>query len=281
MSKPLVIVESPAKAKTISQFLGNDYIVEASVGHIRDLPSKGLSIDVDADFQTEYEVNPNKKDVIKRLKALLKDADELYLATDEDREGEAIAWHLKEVLKPKVRVRRIVFHEITEEAIKDALREAHEDVYENLVRAQESRRILDRLYGYTLSPVLWKKVQTGLSAGRVQSVAVRLIVEREEEIEAFKERAKTMVVEGHRQYNPGWHLALDLRNMLIVSECIAKAALAREESRGGHTRDDFPGPDDTWGTKNLVVNLNAAGTGVDLHEKALPEMPDELKGYFA
>ena len=101
------------------------------------------------------------------------------------------------------------------------------------------------------------------------------------EIEAFKVRAQTMVVEGHRQYNPGWHLALDLRNMLVVSECIAKAALAREESRGGHTRDDFPGPDDTWGTKNLVVNLNEAGTGVDLHEKPLPEMPDELKGYFA
>ena len=121
MAKPLVIVESPAKAKTISQFLGNDFTVEASVGHIRDLPSKGLSIDVDADFATDYEVNPDKRDVIKRLKALLKDADELYLATDEDREGEAIAWHLKEVLKPKVPVKRMVFHEITRSAIEHAV----------------------------------------------------------------------------------------------------------------------------------------------------------------
>ena len=116
-----MIVESPAKAKTISQFLGDDYIVEASVGHVRDLPSKGLSIDVDSDFKTEYEINPDKKDVIKRLKALLKDADELYLATDEDREGEAIAWHLQEVLKPKVPVKRMVFHEITRGAIEHAV----------------------------------------------------------------------------------------------------------------------------------------------------------------
>jgi DNA topoisomerase-1 len=184
VSKPLVIVESPAKAKTISQFLGDDYVVEASVGHVRDLPSKGLSIDVDADFQTEYEVNPNKKDVIKRLKALLKDADELYLATDEDREGEAIAWHLKEVLKPKVPVKRMVFHEITRSAIEQAV-ENSRDIDYRRVDAQETRRIVDRLYGYPVSQIMWRKVNRGLSAGRVQSPAVRLVVERERERIAF------------------------------------------------------------------------------------------------
>jgi DNA topoisomerase I len=184
VSKPLVIVESPAKAKTISQFLGDDYIVEASVGHVRDLPSKGLSIDVDADFQTEYEVNPNKRDVIKRLKALLKDADELYLATDEDREGEAIAWHLKEVLKPKVPVKRMVFHEITRSAIEHAV-ENSRDIDYRRVDAQETRRIVDRLYGYPVSQIMWRKVNRGLSAGRVQSPAVRLVVERERERIAF------------------------------------------------------------------------------------------------
>ena len=200
MPKPLVIVESPAKARTLTRFLGDRYRVEASYGHVRDLPEsaadvpkdiKGkpwgrLGVDTDGEFTPYYVVPADKKKYVQQLKAALKDASEVILATDPDREGESISWHLKQVLKPKVRVRRIVFHEITEEAINDALREAHEDVDENLVRAQESRRILDRLYGYTLSPVLWKKVQTGLSAGRVQSVAVRLIVEREEERMAFR-----------------------------------------------------------------------------------------------
>jgi DNA topoisomerase-1 len=200
MPKPLVIVESPAKARTLARFLGNRYRVEASYGHVRDLPEsaaevpkdiKGkpwgrLGVDTEGEFKPYYVVPADKKKYVQQLKAALKDASEVILATDPDREGESISWHLKEVLKPKVRVRRIVFHEITEDAIKEALREAHEDVDENLVRAQESRRILDRLYGYTLSPVLWKKVQTGLSAGRVQSVAVRLIVEREEERMAFR-----------------------------------------------------------------------------------------------
>ncbi len=199
MPKPLVIVESPAKARTLSRFLGNKYRVEASYGHIRDLPEsaaevpaeiKGkswgrLGVDTDGDFTPYYVVPADKKKNVTALKAAMKDASELILATDPDREGESISWHLKELLKPKVKVRRIVFHEITEEAVNAALAEAH-DVDENLVRAQESRRILDRLYGYTLSPVLWKKVQTGLSAGRVQSVAVRLIVEREEERIAFR-----------------------------------------------------------------------------------------------
>lgn len=200
MPKPLVIVESPAKARTLSRFLGTRYRVEASYGHVRDLPEsaaevpkeiKGkpwgrLGVDTEGDFTPYYVVPSDKKKYIQQLKAALKDASEVILATDPDREGESISWHLKQVLKPKVPVRRIVFHEITEDAIKEALRDAHEDVDENLVRAQESRRILDRLYGYTLSPLLWKKVQTGLSAGRVQSVAVRLIVEREEERMAFR-----------------------------------------------------------------------------------------------
>jgi len=198
MPKPLVIVESPAKARTLARFLGSKYRVEASYGHIRDLPEsasevpaeiKGkswgrLGVDTDGDFTPYYVVPADKKKNVTALKAAMKDASELILATDPDREGESISWHLKELLKPKVKVRRIVFHEITEEAVKAALAEAHE-LDENLVRAQESRRILDRLYGYTLSPVLWKKVQTGLSAGRVQSVAVRVIVEREEERLAF------------------------------------------------------------------------------------------------
>jgi DNA topoisomerase-1 len=200
MAKPLVIVESPAKARTLTRFLGNNYRVEASYGHVRDLPEsaaevpkeiKGkpwgrLGVDTEGDFTPYYVVPADKKKYIQLLKAAVKDASEVILATDPDREGESISWHLKQVLKPRVPVRRIVFHEITEDAIKAALREAHDDVDENLVRAQESRRILDRLYGYTLSPVLWKKVQTGLSAGRVQSVAVRLIVEREEERIAFR-----------------------------------------------------------------------------------------------
>ena len=199
MAKPLVIVESPAKAKTLGRFLGNKYRVEASFGHIRDLPESAaevpkeikekdwgrLGVDVDSDFVPYYVVPNDKKKQVTHLKAALKDASELLLATDPDREGESISWHLAQVLKPKVPVRRIVFHEITEEAVREAL-DNPSDVNENLVRAQESRRILDRLYGYTLSPVLWKKVQTGLSAGRVQSVAVRLIVEREEERRAFR-----------------------------------------------------------------------------------------------
>src|SRR5688572_7800748 len=199
MAKPLVIVESPAKAKTLGRFLGNKYRVEASYGHIRDLPESAadvpkeikekdwgrLGVDVDQDFTPYYVVPSDKKKQVAHLRSAVKEASELLLATDPDREGESISWHLAQVLKPRIPVRRIVFHEITEEAVQEAL-DHPGDVNENLVRAQESRRILDRLYGYTLSPVLWKKVQTGLSAGRVQSVAVRLIVEREEERRAFR-----------------------------------------------------------------------------------------------
>ncbi|MFC4495311.1 type I DNA topoisomerase [Streptomyces ovatisporus] len=195
----LVIVESPAKAKTIKGYLGPGYVVEASVGHIRDLPNgaaevpakyKGeswarLGVNVNSDFEPLYVVNTDKKDQVKKLKQLLAESDELLLATDEDREGEAIAWHLREVLKPKVPVRRMVFHEITKDAIQDAVRNPR-DLNQRLVDAQETRRILDRLYGYEVSPVLWKKVMPRLSAGRVQSVATRLVVERERERMAFR-----------------------------------------------------------------------------------------------
>jgi DNA topoisomerase-1 len=188
----LVIVESPAKARTIAGYLGPGYVVESSIGHIRDLPKSSaeippdkkkepwtrLGVDVEHGFEPLYVVNPDKKAQVAKLKAALKDADELLLATDEDREGEAIAWHLLEVLKPRVPVRRMVFHEITPQAIRDAV-EAPRDIDRNLVDAQETRRILDRLYGYEVSPVLWKKVMPRLSAGRVQSVATRLLVERE------------------------------------------------------------------------------------------------------
>ena len=184
MSKPLVIVESPAKARTIAGFLGRDYQVESSVGHIRDLPSKGLSIDVDDHFTPTYEVHASKKDVIRKLKAALKQADELYLATDEDREGEAISWHLLQVLKPKVPVKRMVFHEITPAAIEHAV-ENWREIDEGLVDAQETRRIVDRLWGYPVSEVLWRKVGGGLSSGRVQTPAIRLVVERERERIAF------------------------------------------------------------------------------------------------
>ena len=199
MSKPLVIVESPAKAKTLARFLGNQFRVEASVGHVRDLPENAsevpagikdkpwgrMGVDVDAGFKPYYVISSDRKSRIRELKAAVADADEVLLATDPDREGESISWHLREVLKPKGTVKRVVFHEITEEAVLDAIAHAR-DIDLKLVDAQESRRILDRLYGYMLSPVLWKKVQTGLSAGRVQSVAVRLIVEREEERRAFR-----------------------------------------------------------------------------------------------
>jgi DNA topoisomerase-1 len=179
----LAIVESPAKAKTISSFLGSEWTVLASYGHIRDLPTKGLSVDVDNHFKVDYEVRA-RKDVLSNIKAALKDADELFLATDEDREGEAIAWHLQEVLKPRIPVRRMVFHEITRSAIDEAVNNAR-SVDMGLVDAQESRRIVDRLFGYPVSEVVWRKIRRGLSAGRVQSPAVRLVVEREQERMAF------------------------------------------------------------------------------------------------
>jgi DNA topoisomerase I len=184
MAKPLVVVESPAKAKTISKFLGSNFDVRASIGHIADLPSKGLAVDVDNGFRPTYELTDRGKQVVKDLRTALKQATELYLATDEDREGEAISWHLVEQLKPKVPVKRMVFHEITQSAIDAAVNNPRSIDY-GLVDAAETRRILDRLYGYEVSPVLWRRVNRGLSAGRVQSPAIRLIVDRERERIAF------------------------------------------------------------------------------------------------
>jgi DNA topoisomerase-1 len=206
VGKPLIIVESPAKAKTITKFLGKGYVVESSIGHIRDLPSRAdeipaayrkrpwarTGVDIENGFKPLYIVPVEKRAHVKKLRDLVAHASELYLATDEDREGEAIAWHLREVLDPKVPVRRMVFHEITEKAIKQAL-EHPRAINEKLVDAQEARRILDRLYGYEVSPVLWRKVAQGLSAGRVQSVATRLVVERERARLAFKSGAYASV----------------------------------------------------------------------------------------
>ena len=199
MPKPLVIVESPAKAKTIAGYLGADYVVESSIGHIRDLPRSAadvpaafkaepwarLGVDVDNDFKPLYVVSREKREQVAKLRRLVAAASEVYLATDEDREGESIAWHLYEVLSPRVPVMRMVFHEITPAAIRAAIEHPRE-LDRRLVDAQEARRILDRLYGYEVSPVLWRKVAKGLSAGRVQSVATRIVVERERERMRFR-----------------------------------------------------------------------------------------------
>ena len=224
----------------------SDYVVESSIGHIRDLPNRAaeipekikkeswarLGVDVDNDFEPLYVVDPDKKEKVAELKKLLKDADELLLATDEDREGEAIAWHLLEVLKPKVPVRRMVFHEITREAIQRALGETRE-IDERLVDAQETRRILDRLYGYEVSPVLWKKVMQGLSAGRVQSVATRLVVERERERMAFVS-AGYWDIDG--TFDPG---AFEARLVALDGKRVAQG---RDFAAGRHAQVRRPGP---------------------------------------
>ena len=232
----LVIVESPAKAKTIAGYLGAGYDVEASIGHIRDLPTpselpaeekKGrfgkFAVDVDHGFEPYYVVDPDKRRRSPSSRRLLKDADELYLATDEDREGEAIAWHLLQVLEPSVPVRRMVFHEITRDAIREAVDNTRE-LDQRLVDAQETRRILDRLFGYEISPVLWRKVRAGLSAGRVQSVATRLVVERERERIAFV-RASYWDLEG--VFAPG---AFDAR---LVAVDGARVATGRDFDSAG------------------------------------------------
>jgi DNA topoisomerase-1 len=203
MAKNLVIVESPAKAKTIEKFLGKDFKVESSFGHIADLPSKELGVDVDNDFKPKYIVDKDKKALVKKLKDLASKAETIWLASDEDREGEAISWHLSETLKlDRDKTKRIVFNSITKSAIQKAIENPREINY-NLVNAQQARRVLDRLVGYQLSPVLWKKIKPGLSAGRVQSVAVRLIVEREREIEEFVPQASFRVSAEFKTANGG------------------------------------------------------------------------------
>ncbi|MEM9675784.1 MAG: type I DNA topoisomerase [Bacteroidota bacterium] len=193
MAKNIVIVESPAKAKTIEGYLGSDYIVTSSYGHVRDLPKEDTGVDVENGYQPTYQVSPDKKEVISQLKKLVKDADTIFLASDDDREGEAISWHLKEVLKLNdENTRRIVFREITKKAIQKAI-QSPRGIDTDLVNAQQARRILDRLVGYELSPVLWKKIKRGLSAGRVQSVAVRLVVERERQIADFTAKSSYKV----------------------------------------------------------------------------------------
>ena len=241
MPKRLVIVESPAKARTIAGYLGSEYAVESSVGHIRDLPNRAsdvpeaqrkqfgaLGVDVTKGFEPYYLVDPGKKKVVSALRKLLAESDELLLATDEDREGEAIAWHLVEVLKPKVPVRRMVFHEITKEAITRALGETR-SIDKRLVDAQETRRILDRLYGYEVSPVLWKKVTRGLSAGRVQSVATRLVVDRERERMAFTSAEYWDLL---ATFDPG---SFDAR---LVALDGARVAQGRDFAPSGELRDD-------------------------------------------
>ena len=196
MAKNLVIVESPAKAKTIEKFLGSEFKVTSSFGHIADLPSNELGVDVDSDFSPKYIVSSDKKKIVKELKSLAKNAETIWLASDEDREGEAIAWHLSQQLNLDTKnTKRIVFHEITRNAILEAIKSPR-SIDENLVNAQQARRVLDRLVGYKLSPVLWTKVKGGLSAGRVQSVAVRLIVEKERLIQNFvpKESFRTNAI---------------------------------------------------------------------------------------
>ena len=181
----VVIVESPAKARTLSRILGNGYNVLASIGHVRDLPKSKMAIDVENDFAPDYVVPRDKSSVVKEIKAAANAADTVYLATDPDREGEAISWHLMEAAGiPQERMRRVVFHEVTENAVRRAFDEPR-DIDVDLVNAYQARRVLDRLVGYRLSPVLWSKVRKGLSAGRVQSAALRLVVEREAEIDAF------------------------------------------------------------------------------------------------
>src|SRR6478735_10178426 len=189
MGKNLVIVESPAKAKTIEGYLGKDFVVKSSFGHVRDLPKDNHAIDIEHGFKPTYVVSADKKEVVSQLKKLAKEAEIVWLATDDDREGEAISWHLKEALKlDDKNTKRIVFREITKTAIQNAIKNPR-GIDIDLVNAQQARRILDRLVGFEISPLLWKKIKTGLSAGRVQSVAVRLVVEREREVDQFQAKA--------------------------------------------------------------------------------------------
>ncbi len=270
MGTRLVIVESPAKARTIAGYLGKEFTVESSIGHIRDLPDRAsdvpeaqrkrfgaLGVDVDKGFEPYYVVDAKKKKVVTELKKHLKGADELLLATDEDREGEAIAWHLVEVLKPKVPVRRMVFHEITREAIGRALEDTRV-IDQRLVDAQETRRILDRLYGYEVSPVLWKKVTRGLSAGRVQSVATRLVVQRERERIAFVSAEYWDLA---ASFDPG---SFDAR---LVSVDGRRVAQGRDFAPDANLREDVLLRLDEAGARGLAERLEGAAFSVRTSEE--------------
>ena len=274
----LVIVESPAKARTIAGYLGDGFDVQSSIGHVRDLPNRAaeippklkkepwarLGVDVERDFEPLYVVDPDKKKVVADLKRKLADADELLLATDEDREGEAIAWHLKEVLQPTVPVRRMVFHEITPQAIERALADTR-DIDERLVDAQETRRILDRLYGYEVSPVLWKKVMPRLSAGRVQSVATRLVVERERERRAFVAASYWDVV---GTFEPG---AFEARLVAVDGRRVAQG---RDFGPDGVLRDAALAHLDEDAARGLAARLDGAAFAVrSLDEKPYTRRP--------
>lgn len=259
MSRPLVIVESPAKAKTIAKLLGKDFVVEASIGHIADLPRSGLQVDVDNDFAPNYEITERGAKVLRDLKAKLRTASELYLATDEDREGEAISYHLVEHLKPKVPVKRMVFHEITRSAIDEAVRNPR-DIDNQLVDAAEARRVLDRLFGYTLSPVLWRKINRGLSAGRVQSPAIRLVVEREQERMNFV-IAEYWDLAAVTATNPSFKAVLSMLNGMRV-------ASGRDFDNKGVAKDGV-----AVVTKERAEELAAALAGRDLTVRSLDEKP--------
>ncbi len=259
MSKSLVIVESPAKAKTISQYLGPDFDVRPSVGHIADLPSKGLAVDVENGFKPSYELTERGRTVVKELKAAMKDATALYLATDEDREGEAISWHLLEQLKPKIPVHRMVFHEINAKSIREAV-ENPRDLDYGLVDAAEARRILDRLYGYEVSPVLWRRVNRGLSAGRVQSPALRLVVERERDRINFR-AADYFSLEAITSTSPSFTAKL-------VSVNGQRVATGKDFSDLGVASDDVLVVSSALGTE-LVNGL----AGVDLLVRSVDEKP--------
>ncbi|MFM8994546.1 MAG: type I DNA topoisomerase [Actinomycetota bacterium] len=259
MSRPLVIVESPAKAKTIAKLLGKDFVVEASVGHIADLPKSGLQVDVENNFAPNYEITERGAKVLRELKAKLKDASELYLATDEDREGEAISYHLVEYLKPKVPVKRMVFHEITRSAIDEAVRNTRA-IDTELVDAAEARRVLDRLFGYTLSPILWRKINRGLSAGRVQSPAIRLVVEREQERMNFVV-ADYWDLAAVTATSPSFKAVLSMLNGMRV-------ASGRDFDNKGVAKDGV-----AVVTKERADELTAALTGSDLTVRSLDEKP--------
>ncbi len=277
MPKPLVIVESPAKARTISRFLGSDYDVESSIGHIRDLPRNAadvpaaykaepwarLGVDVDNDFKPLYVVSAERRDQVRKLKAMVKNASELFLATDEDREGESIAWHLLEVLAPRVPVKRMVFHEITQAAIERAVRDWRE-LDRRLVDAQETRRILDRLYGYEVSPVLWKKIMPSLSAGRVQSVATRLVVERERARMRFRAASYWDLVGSFLGGSPR-----EAFTATLVEVDSRRLATGRDFDEGGRlTREDA-----------ILLDAGAAGAlasslrGADFSVRSVEEKP--------